>query len=145
MCLVFSVFCIRLVCFIGNATTRSHSVQAGVPQRGVSSSLLVLLYTADIPVHSNLAAVTFADDTAIISKHSQCSVAIHQLQKGTENVSKWAKKWRFHINEGKSVRLDFTLLPHPYAPHAPTVLDGKTIPLANAARYLGLHMDCKLN
>jgi len=41
-----------------------------------------------------------------------------------------------------SQNIDFTLQPQPYAS---TVLDGKTIPLANLARYLGLHLDSKLN
>ena len=105
-------------------------------------TMYFFLYTADSPVHPNVTVATFADDTAIISRLSQYSVAILRLQKGTEKVSKWAKKWRFHINEGKSVRIDFTLRSHPYAP---TLLDGKTIPLGKSARYLGLHLDSKLN
>ncbi len=38
--------------------------------------------------------------------------------------------------------MDFTLHPHHYTL---TILEGKQIPLANSARYLGLHLDNKLN
>lgn len=41
-----------------------------------------------------------------------------------------------------SVRVGFALRPHG---HAPTYRDGKPIPVANSARYLGLHLYCKLN
>jgi hypothetical protein len=45
-------------------------------------------------------------------------------------------------NENKSVRDDFSLRQYGYIP---SIIDGKPVSLANSARYLGLHLDCRLN
>ena len=46
------------------------------------------------------------------------------------------------INDGKSIRVDFTLR---FPTYIPSVINGKIVPQANSARYLGLHLDSKLN
>jgi hypothetical protein len=53
---------------------------SGVPQGSVLGPFLYTLYTADIPLSPNIALSTFADDTAILSNHSNAITATENLQ-----------------------------------------------------------------
>jgi len=125
-----------------NATSELKQICAGVPQGSVLGPTLYLLYTMDIPQAPATVTGLFADDTAIISSDNDYKTAVETLQTAVSNISQWAQDWKIKLNESKSVRVDFALRPHGYIP---TLLDGKPIPVADTARYLGLHLDCKLN
>lgn len=126
----------------GCATSQPTLIQAGIPQGSVLGPMLYLLYTNDIPQSANITTGLFADDTAIISHNSDYYAAVSSLQLAINNISKWAKDWKISLNESKSVRVDFALRSYNYSP---VYLDGKVVPASNAARYLGLHLDSKLN
>lgn len=119
-----------------------HPIKDGVPQGSAIGPLLYLLYTADIPTPSQTTVATFADDTAILATHKEYRSATSLLQSALGQVSTWSKKWKIKLNEGKSTRVDFSLRPHP---HEPVTLDGQVIVPASTARYLGMHLDSKLN
>ena len=96
----------------------------------------------DIPQASNVTLVLFADDTAVTAHNEKYDVAVSNLQLAIDQISIWVKRWKIKLNETKSVRVDFALRPHHYIP---TIMDGSPIPVGSHARYLGLHLDCKLN
>jgi len=96
----------------------------------------------DIPQPPNVMTALFADDTAVIAYNDSYDTAAGNLQNAVDQISDWSKRWKTEINERKSVRVDFALRPHYYTP---TVINGTPIPTATHARYLGLHLDCKLN
>jgi hypothetical protein len=77
----------------------------------------------------------FADDSGVISHDTNYNTAVARLKSAVNNISIWAKDWKIRLNEAKSVRIDFSLRPHPYVP---TVMEGKSVPLANSVRYLDL-------
>jgi len=57
----------------GEAITNLRPALAGVPQGSVL--VLYLLYTADLPTNKKVTVGTFADDTAILTSHSESKVA----------------------------------------------------------------------
>ena len=127
---------------VGNDYSDYRPISAGVPQGSVSGSTLYLLYTYDIPQDSDVTVALFADDTAISASHKSYATAVEQVQHSINRISSWSKIWKISINEGKSVRVDYTLRSHTYIP---TFWNNQAIPMASAARYVGIHLDSKLS
>ncbi len=128
--------------FIGKEHSGTYPIAADVPQGSVLGPTLFLLYTMDIPQASNVTTALFADDTAVTAINSNYDIAVSNLQTSVNQISTWATRWKIKLNQSKSVRVDFALRHHPYTP---TIIEGSPIPTASHARYLGLHLDCKLN
>jgi hypothetical protein len=61
---------------------------SGVPQGSVLGPFLYTIYTADIPQSPNTALSTFADDTAILSKHFNPITASAVLQTHLQSIEK---------------------------------------------------------
>lgn len=119
-----------------------HKISAGVPQGSVLGPFLYVLYTNDIPRTDNTTLATFADDTAILSKHQDPVIASDGLQNYLNQLQKWLKTWRICVNEGKSVHMTFTTRTTSCPPVA---LNNQLLPQDDKVRYLGVHLDRKLN
>jgi len=125
-----------------NSTTfYTGNILAGVLQGSTLSSLLYLLYTADIPMPKSAMIALFADDTAVLSTHQDYHTAVDRLQQAINNITKWSRRWKTNLNEKKSVRVDFSLRPHA---SIPTVIDGQAITCSDSARYLSFHLHTRL-
>ncbi len=127
---------------VGAVTSRIATIEAGVPQGSVLGPLLYLLYTYDFPVFEGIITALFADDAGVIVRDKSYESAVNKLQAAVDIIHEWANDWKIKLNESKSVRVDFALRRHGYIP---TTMNDKPVPLASSARYLGLHLDCKLN
>lgn len=126
----------------GEGTSDVKPILAGVPQGSVLGPLLYVLYTADLPQLNNTAIATFADDTAITATHENYLTATDNLQEALNEFSSWARQWRIKINKSKSKKVDFALRPHV---SQPVTLENEIVPLASHTKYLGIHLDQKLN
>lgn len=123
-------------------TTELHKIQAGVPQGSVLGPFLYLIYTADIPTTPNTITATFADDTAILATSEIPAYASEKLQEALDQIQEWFKKWRIKANEAKSQHITFSLRKET----CPSVtLNGEQLPHADNAKYLGMHLDRRLN
>ena len=115
---------------------------SGVPQGSVLGPFLYIIFTADIPQQNSTTINTFADDTAVLSRHTNLDIATANLQAHLDSIEKWTRKWRLKINENKSTHVTFTLrkgtTPQLY-------FRNNTIPQAETVKYLGLHFDKRLN
>lgn len=126
----------------GESTSEIKPILAGVPQGSVLGPLLYVLYTADLPCLNDITMATFADDTAITAIHKNYLIATNKLQEALNVFSSWARQWRIKINKSKSKKVDFALRPHA-SQHV--TLENEIVPMAPHTKYLGIHLDQKLN
>jgi len=101
-----------------------------------------LLYSADLPValHS-ITATYIAHNTAVLVTHNNHIEAL-MTTKRLFLHPKMAKKWRMKANRTKSIHVIFII--HEETRPLVTLNDFKILQTEDA-KYLGLHLDCKLN
>ena len=92
-----------------DAITTTFPIEAGILQGSVLGPLLSSIYTADLPVSTEIIVATFADDTALLASHTNPIIALSTLQRGLDWMEKWFHKWGFKINEKKFPHVTFTL------------------------------------
>lgn len=124
-----------------DAYSEAKMIHAGVPQGSVLGPLLYVLYTSDLPEHEGNTLASFADDTAVLAVGEDNCESTLKLGRSIEKLHDWTIKWRIKMNEAKSVHVDFT---NRQIKHIPIYLNGKVIPYANEAKYLGMTLDTKL-
>jgi hypothetical protein len=107
----------------------------------VLGPVLYLLYTSNLPKSENNTVATFADDTAILAAGSSNEEPTEKLQTAVDQMQKWTKKWRIHLNESKSVHVNFT---NRRFEHIPVNINNQMVPYANTVKYLGMTLDTKL-
>ena len=125
-----------------NEHSSIRSINAGVPQGSVLGPFLYCLATADFEILPGVTACTFADDTAFLASHSDPQVAVDMIQSQLHLFHEWCDRWKIRVNPQKSVNVNFTL-------NRGTVpaleYNGNPVPVKESVRYLGLHIDSKLN
>ena len=105
------------------------------------SPFLYALYTADIPQSPNATISTFADDTAILSNHSNPIMVSAALQTHLQSLENWTRKWRIKINEEISKLFTFSLR----TGNCPQLLFNQiAIPQVDSVKYRGLQLDRRL-
>ena len=88
-----------------------------------------------------MATASFADDTAILATGNTIEESTNKLQKATDTVSNWTKRWRIKLNETKSIHVNFTNVKVNWIP---IYLNSQQVSHANTAKYLGMTLDAKL-
>jgi hypothetical protein len=69
-------------------------------------------------------------------------IASLNLQEHLNLFEKWLKKWKIKVNESKSSHIMFNLRKG----HCPSFNINQTIiPQTEVVKYLGLHLECRLN
>ena len=135
----------QLVVTHNDATSLPVHMTSGVPQGSVLGPFLYIIYTADIPKKKNSTTISaFADDTAILSRHTNLDIATANLQAHLDSIDKWTRKWRLKINENKSTHVTFALRKGT-TPPPQLYFRNNTIPQAETVKHLGLHFDKRLN
>jgi len=117
----------------GNAHSTISNISAGVPQGGILSPILYNIYAADQPTTLNTLVADYADDKAIISINSNPEIASHNLQNHLTLMEDWYTKWRFKINQSKSIHTTFTLR---LSPCPEVSIYGTQIPSSSTVKYL---------
>ena len=80
-----------------------NEIKAGVPQGSILG-----LYTSDLPTDVNYITTTFTDDTALLTIDNSAKESTEKLQLAVNKMSVWIKKWGIHLNNLKSIYVDFT-------------------------------------
>jgi len=123
-------------------TSNIHPINAGIPQGSILAPTLYNIFTSDIPHSNNTHLATFADDTAILSSNPDSNSSTKSLQDHLNKLQTWFKLWRIKINEEKSTHVSFTLRS---TNGLPLSINNNIIPQNNNTKYLGIHLDKKLN
>jgi len=125
----------------GSAYSSIAGIRAGVPRGGILSPVMFNIYTSDQPTMPNTLVADYADDKAILLTSSDPVIASTYLQNHFSQMEDWNRKWRFKVNQTKSIHTTFT----PKQAQCPAVtLYDIQIPSTHTVKYLGLTLDRRL-
>ena len=94
-----------------------------------------------MPLSPDTLTVTYADDTAILTRHKDPTIASLTHQHLLTILQGWFKKWKIKLNYTKSQHITFTLRQDSCPP---VFIDNQPIPLTNEIHYLGLTFDRRM-
>ncbi|EYB91618.1 hypothetical protein Y032_0204g1899 [Ancylostoma ceylanicum] len=132
-------FCVR----VNSALSQPRPVRCGVPQGGVLSPILFIIYTFELPTlisNVGLCCCAFADDIKIykqLSDVSDCSV----IQRGIDAVAEWSRVWELPLSYHKTKVLRIGA----HSPEFIYYLNGVAIEAVTHIRDLGFHITNKLD
>lgn len=128
---------------INNIKSTKRKIEAGVPQGSILGPTLFCIFINDFPRVNNVLYSLYADDTAITTQSWRTDTIIKRLKNAAQKIIKYMERWKIKINESKSEAILFTkrrpLLTKNVNIH------GTDISWAQKVKYLGLHMDKRLN
>ena len=129
---------------IDGVQSRKVLLHQGVPQGGVISPTLFLVYINDLvkDLPAGVKAALYADDLALWCTDEYTTTANVRMQQATDLLMTWAEKWHVTINTDKTSTTLFTLSPRD---KAVTIHLGTTLlKEENFPTYLGVTFDKRL-
>jgi len=130
---------------VDGADSLPFSPVAGVPQGGVLSPILFLLYVSSIPDPSahKASLSQYADDVAAWSVDNKVHLAADRLQAYIHRLEAWMGTWGIKVNPGKSQLL---LIASKRVPtQLPVIkLHGTRLEYSKKVKFLGVIFDARL-
>ncbi len=127
---------------VGGEKSDSVPVGSGVPQGSVLGPSLFLFYINDIQARLHSKVRLFADDTIIYLVITSPADAA-KLQEDLDLLSLWEERWMMSFHPDKCTVLTVTKKRKPTV--SKYTLHGHTLEHVDCAKYLGIHLDSKLN
>ena len=126
------------------AYSRKKTLREGVPQGGVLSPTLFLVFINDIvrDLPKNVKGAIYADDLVIWCSEEHISTANYRIQEALRVLQEWTKKWLVKINPRKTTYTIFSLSPGNLT--ANLVINGQTLPKDDNPTYLGVTFDKRM-
>ena len=125
---------------------RSHTgeIRNGVPQGGVLSPTLFLIFLNDIKeeMTKNVQPAGYADDMALICTEDSIGTAQVRLQSTLDNLATWTASWGLKINTAKTTFTIFSLSPK--TRKAQLHIEGQALNEDSNPTYLGVKFDPRL-
>jgi len=107
--------------------------------------VLYLLYAADLFVVLDSTIAIYTDDKTVLMAYNNHIQAFLRLQQNLYHIQKWFKKWRIKANGTKWGDIHYTHSTIRREMYPSVILNSQKIPQAKNAKYLGLHLDRRLN
>ena len=119
-------------------------LRQGVPQGGVLSPTLFLLFINDIvsDLPKGIHAALYADDLVIWCAEEYSTTATYRMNLALDKLSTWTKKWCVTINKEKSSATLFSLSSKAQA--GKLMLEGAELMVVDEQTYLGVTYDKRL-
>ena len=116
----------------------------GVPQGGVLSPTLFLVYINDIltTLSKRVSNTLHADDLAIWNGYEHTTTATYRIQEAISDISKWTLDWGLEINTSKTNSTIFSLSTS--KEQIKLRLKGEIVPQTDNPTFLGVKLDTRL-
>ena len=125
--------------------SKSVKMQEGVPQGGVISPTLFLLYITNITtvLPRHVSNILHADDLAVWSASEYTTSSAYRIQEAVNKVEQWTNDWGLQISEVKTQATVFSLST---SKEKVTIkLGDKTLPQVETPTFLGVKLDTRLS
>ena len=124
--------------------SRKFTLRHGVPQRGVVSPTLFLIFIDDLlsRLPKEVKAALYADDLVLWCTEEYATTATYRMQQAANALTSWAEEWIVSINKEKSSTTLFTLTKQKAGPIS---LGGVRLKEDDQPNYLGITFDKKAN
>lgn len=135
---------------INDCYSSTRNICAGVPQGGLLSPILFLIYTSDIPdrqlKRNNIDESRFADDMDAWASHSNSYMLTFLMQVAAYVYETWSNKWRLKLNPEKCSIVVFKSCKENdnIIPTLNVKINGKSVANKPVEKFLGLSLDSKL-
>ena len=122
--------------------SRKFMLKHGVPQGGVVSPTLFLIYINDLidDLPRGIKAALYADDLVMWCTEEYATTATYRMQTAVTALAAWARKWNVQINKEKSSTTLFTLTQQKAGD---ITLDDTVLKQDDEPTYLGVTYDKK--
>ena len=119
-------------------------LREGVPQGGVLSPTLFLVYINDIltTLSKRVSNTLHADDLAIRNASEHTTTATYRIQEAISDISKWTLDWGLEINASKTNSTLFSLSTS--KEQIKLRLKGEIVPQKDNPTFLGVKLDTRL-
>ena len=124
--------------------SKQVSLIEGVPQGGVLSPTLFIIYINDIMdgVSKHIHNTLHADDLAVWTTSEYVGTATRRIQEAVDHIGAWTNNWELTINKSKTVTTLFSLSPKKEA--VKITLDDRILPQTETPSFLGVNLDTRL-
>ena len=129
---------------INGEFSRKKTLREGVPQGGVLSPTLFLIFINDIikDLPSRVQGAIYADDLVIWCSEEQLTTARSRIQRALETLEKWLETWLVKINTNKTTYTVFSLSPKEQ--RISLTINKQTLRPEENPTYLGITFDKRL-
>ena len=123
---------------------KTENLQNGVPQGGVLSPTLFLIFINDIQkqISKKVYPSLYADDLALLCTAEELGTAKIRLQTTLYGISKWASDWGLSVNKTKTTYTVFTLSTKKC--NVKLEMNGWSLQKDDNPTYLGVTFDTRL-
>jgi len=115
-----------------------------LPQGSILSPLLFSLYVNGLPKVSNFKTTLFADDTCLILANKNIDILEKMVDQEIKEVDSWMHHNKLSLNYSKIVYMIFNSDKKQSSPFR-VQIGSHLINRADSTKYLGMHLDNKLN
>jgi hypothetical protein len=130
---------------VNNAISNPRVINREVPQGSVLGPILFNLFTFDLPDFAKSKTALYADDVATYAPSYYAQAALTQNQIHVRKLENYYKTWQLRINEKKTENIVFTRKKTNTKIITKLRVGDHAIPPTNTIKYLGLHLDTRLN
>ena len=129
---------------VNGSYSRKKTIKEGVPQGGILSPSLFLIYISDIvkDLPNGVKVAIYADDIALWCSEENLTTARYRIQEALNVLNAWTKRWLMKINTNKTTYTIFSLSTKEQ--EIELRLDGQKLAEDKSPTYLGITFDKRL-